>query len=78
MSNIHVLSGQQVPVRLSYAIEQAVEVTGIPRTRFYGAIASGELRTFKHGRRRFVSADALREWILDLERKSAPRGARNA
>ena len=31
--------------RLSYALEQAVEVTGIPRTRIYGAIANGELRT---------------------------------
>ena len=62
--------------RLSYALEQAVEVTGIPRTRIYGAIAKGELRTFKHGRRRFVSVEALQEFIATLERKTAPRAAK--
>lgn len=75
MDYIDKLTGPQHAERLSYTIEQAVDVTGIPRTRLYGAIASGELRTFKHGRRRFASADALREFITSLERKSAPRAA---
>lgn len=75
MSYTNELTGPQRAERLSYALEQAVEVTGIPRTRLYGAIAKGELRTFKHGRRRFVSVDALREFITSLERKSAPKVA---
>lgn len=69
------ITGPQLAARLSYAVEQAVEATGIPRTRIYGAIAKNELRTFKHGRRRFISADALREWITTLERQSAPKVA---
>lgn len=69
------LTGPQRAERLSYTIEESVDVTGIPRTRLYSAIASGELRTFKHGRRRFASADALREFIASLERKTAPRAA---
>ncbi len=62
------------PDRLSYTVDEALQTTGMQRTRFYAAIAAGELRTFKHGRRRFVSVDALREWIARLERECAPRG----
>jgi hypothetical protein len=61
--------------RLSLTVEQAVDASGIPRTSFYAAIARGEVRTFKLGRRRFVSVDALREFITSLERKTAPRAA---
>ena len=59
--------------RLSYTVDEALQVTGMQRTRFYAAIASGELKSFKHGRRRFVSNHALRAWIETLERQSAPR-----
>ncbi len=60
---------------LSYTIDSAVRLTGIPRTKLYGDIAAGNLRTFKHGRRRLISADALSKFIADLERQSAPKAS---
>jgi len=61
---------------MSYTVEEAVDVTGLSRSRLYAAIASGQLKTFKAGRRRMVSAKALQDFITNLERESA--GARAA
>lgn len=60
---------------LSHTLEAAVTLTGITRSRLYQAIASGELATFKVGRRRMVSRKALEDFIARLERQSAERGA---
>lgn len=63
---------QHQPVeRLSYTVDQFVEATGFARRRVYTAIASGELRTFKAGKRRMISADAAREYIARRERETA-------
>jgi len=56
--------------RLSYTIEEAVQATGMSRSRIYQAISTGALRTIKTGRRRMVSATALTEWITSLEEAS--------
>jgi len=56
---------------LSYTVDQAVQVTGFNRNRIYDLIKHGQLRTFKAGRRRFISADALRDCISSLESKQA-------
>jgi excisionase family DNA binding protein len=56
--------------RLSYSIEEAVDVTGFARTRIYKAIADGSLSTFKIGRRRMISDHSLRDFIVKLERDS--------
>ena len=61
--------------RLSYTIEGAVKATDLTRTRLYGAIKDGELRSFKDGRRRMISAKALEEFIAKLERDSNGRAA---
>ena len=60
----------QVP-RLSYTLDQAIAATGLGRTRIYTAIANGTLRTFKDGRRRMVSAQALTDYIQARERETA-------
>lgn len=49
--------------KLSYTVGQAVDVTGASRTRIYLAIASSQLKTFKLGRRRLMTRDALEAWI---------------
>jgi len=56
--------------QLSYGIEDVVKATSLSRSRVYLAIGSGELRSFKTGKRRMVSAAALREWITSLEQAS--------
>lgn len=55
---------------LAYTVEQALEVVPLSRTRLYAAIGSGELRTFKDGRRRLISAEALQEFVALLERRT--------
>lgn len=58
---------------LSYSVDGAVKATGLTRTALYAAIADGSLRSFKAGRRRMISAQALADYIAKLERQSAGR-----
>jgi len=52
----------------SYSINQLMEVLHVSRQTVYDEINSGRLKTFRIGRRRFVSDDALRKYIKDRER----------
>jgi excisionase family DNA binding protein len=61
--------------RLSYTVPEAIAATGLTRTRLYGAIGDGSLRTWKEGRRRMISAKALQDFIAKRERESAGRAA---
>ncbi|KOO84180.1 helix-turn-helix domain-containing protein [Stenotrophomonas maltophilia] len=56
--------------RLSYTTDEACAVTGLNRNAFYAAISKNQIRTFKVGRRRMVSARALREFIEAREKES--------
>ena len=63
---------KQDPIeRLSYTVGQFMAATGYSRNKVYSAIARGELRSFKDGKRRMISADAAREFILRRERDTA-------
>jgi excisionase family DNA binding protein len=53
--------------RLAYSISEALAATGMSRNKIYQAIGRGELRSFKNGRRRMISVDALREYIRTRE-----------
>jgi len=57
----------QVP-KLAYSIEELTRSTGFSRSRLYGAINDGSLKTFKTGKRRFVSADAAADYLATLQR----------
>lgn len=48
------------------AIKQATHELGISRTSIYELIASGKLKTVKIGRRRFVTLEAIEEFIASL------------
>jgi hypothetical protein len=61
--------------RLSYTVPEAIAATGFTRTRIYGAIGDGSLKTWKEGRRRMISAKALQDFIAKRERESAGRAA---
>jgi excisionase family DNA binding protein len=58
--------------RLAYTVEQALDSgTFSSRNKLYAAIARGDLRSFRDGKRRMISADALQEYIARRERATA-------
>ncbi|HHA2716050.1 hypothetical protein A7X76_13875 [Stenotrophomonas maltophilia] len=63
------------PERLSYNVEEALAATGLNRNAFYRAINTAEIKTFKVGRRRMVSASALRDFIAAKEREATSDAA---
>ena len=52
---------------LAYTVEQASERVNIPETKLWRAIRDQQLRSFKIGRSRRVSEQALRDYIIWLE-----------
>ncbi|MBN4940594.1 helix-turn-helix domain-containing protein [Stenotrophomonas pavanii] len=66
---------KQSPERLSYTVDEACAVTGLNRNAIYRAIALSQVSTFKVGRRRMVSARALREFIEAREKESSSGAA---
>jgi hypothetical protein len=65
------MSQQEQLQKLAFTVEQFMAAAGYSRNRTYKAIASGELRSFKDGKRRMISADAAREFIARRERATA-------
>lgn len=57
--------------RLAYNLKEAIQSTGMNRTSLYRAMAMGHLESFKIGRRRMISARALRAFIENKEQDSA-------
>jgi len=60
-------AGGAVVERLAVSPGEASHLAGIGRTTLYEAIASGALRSVKIGKRRLITIDALREWLLANE-----------
>ncbi|MEX0709142.1 MAG: helix-turn-helix domain-containing protein [Woeseia sp.] len=61
-----------LPHRAAHTIAEARHLLGgIAPATIYALIQRGELRTFKVGRRRFVSNDALHDYIVAAERATA-------
>lgn len=61
--------------KLSYNVDEALATTGLNRNALYRAIATGQLLTFKVGKRRMVSARALQAFIEKKEKEAAAFGA---
>ena len=53
-----------------YRPAEAAHVLGIGRTRVFALIKSGRLQSIKLGSARFITADALRAFVRDLEQES--------
>lgn len=66
---------QEVPLgeKLSMPLVTGVKLVGIGLSHAYKAMRSGELKTFKVGRRRMVTRAALQEFI-DRQQREADRG----
>jgi len=57
---------------LSVSVEDAARIVGYSRSGVYELIASGDLKTFKLGRRRLILMAELKTWI----ERAAKDGAR--
>ena len=58
--------------RLAYTIPDALASGAFSsRNKLYAAITTGELRTYLDGKRRMITADALRECLAKRERATA-------
>lgn len=51
----------------AWSIPGSAETIGVTISTLYKEIGSGKLRTFKIGRRRLVSDEALKQYIADRE-----------
>ena len=57
------------PPRMSFTIDEALAATGLNRSALYGLLNRNEIRSFKVGKRRMVSARALGEFIEKKEKE---------
>jgi excisionase family DNA binding protein len=48
---------------ITYSVEMAVNLSGLPRSKLYEAIRDGELRSTKKGKRRLIFHDGLVEYL---------------
>lgn len=55
--------------QLMYRPAEAASILGIGRTRVFALIKAGRLRSVKLGSNRFITADALRAFVRELERE---------
>jgi len=54
--------------KLLYRPKEAAAALGISKSVLYGLIRSNRIRSLKDGKFRFITADALREYVRTLER----------
>ena len=52
---------------LAVAPAEAARLTGVGRTTIYEAIGAGALKSVKIGKRRLITIEALRAWLLAHE-----------
>ena len=54
--------------KLLYRPNKPVAALGISKSVLYGLIRANRIRSIKDGKFRFITADALREYVRTLER----------
>jgi len=59
------------PDPLVYSVEQAADLLGIGRTFMFRLLATGEIESFKIGKRRKIAREALDRYIDRLRREQA-------
>ena len=60
-----------MPGRLLYSVEEAADLLGIGRTFMFHLVATGEIDSFKIGKRRKIPRDALDGYIERLRSEQA-------
>lgn len=59
-----------VEERLSYRPEEAAKIIGCSRDTIFKLLASGQLKGWKIGAARFISADEIRRFIREREQET--------
>jgi excisionase family DNA binding protein len=59
------------PAKIGYSVADVCKMTGLCRQSIYNQINSGHLRSFKVGKRRLISPQALDEWVIAQEASTA-------
>lgn len=63
--------GRAVPLgKTLYRVTEAMTVLSMSRSVIYEEIRSGRLRSIKRGRSRFISAAAIADYVVLLERET--------
>lgn len=57
--------------KIGHSIGEVAELTGLCRQTLYNEINNGALRSFKVGRRRLISPQALHDWVRSREQDTA-------
>ena len=57
--------------KLAYSIEEFASASGLGRTRLYDAIAAGQLRARKFGKRTVILVDDGRAFLMNLPQLAA-------
>lgn len=57
---------------LALSPADAARVAGVGRTTLYIALGSGELKSFRYGRRRLIRVESLNAWLERLEAAHDP------
>lgn len=66
------------PEPLVYSVEQAADLLGVGRTFMFRLLATGEIESFKIGKRRKIARDALHAYIDRLRQEQATPGGDGA
>lgn len=53
--------------QLAVGPTKGAQISGVGRTKFYEAISSGDIKSFKFGTRRLIRVSAIEEWLKKLE-----------
>ena len=64
--------------KLLYRPKDAAQALGIGRATLYDLMRSGRLRSVKDGGKRFITLDALRDYIRQLEDAADEVGSRGS
>ena len=66
VTNTHATEHKDPIETISVTIDEAVRCTGIGRSTLYQAIASGDLPSFKNGKRRLFLYEDLKGWVRQI------------
>lgn len=58
-------------MKLMYRVPEAVEASGLARTRLYELMAAGEIESVKVGRARLIPGDALLAYVERVRQGAA-------
>ncbi len=61
--------------RVLFPIPEAMALLSLSRTVIYEQIRAGRLHTVTQGRRRYVTATAIKSYVHMLEQEAAERGS---